>query len=331
MGSKKGGALVVGAGLMGRWHASNLRRLNVPVSGIVDPVRERALGVARAGGGAPTFSSLHEALAQGPHISAHVCTPLSSHVELVSALLDSGVHVVVEKPVATSYAETATLVDKASAAGLMLCPVHQFLFETGFLRLMDEVRTTGPIRHIDMVASSAGAAAGGPETAEEVMADILPHPLSLMRRILGPAVGEAEWLAAGDRPGELRASATCAGATLGILISMAGRPTRNTLRVMGENGTTHVDLFHGFAVTEPPSATRVRKISRPLTLATRSLATATFNLAARGARGEPAYPGLRELLRRYYSAIDGGAPPPIEHQETLDVARARDQILSLRA
>jgi len=316
---------------MGRWHATNLARLGIRVSGVVDPVRERAQGVARAGGGAPVFISVAEALAGEAHVAAHVCTPLSTHVELISTLLGAGLHVVAEKPVAVSYEETVTLVDQASAAGLILCPVHQFLFEDGFLELLDGLAASGPIRHIDMVASSAGAEGGGPGAAEQVMADILPHPLSLMRRIVGPDLGDTEWAATGDHLGEMRAMATCSGATLGILISMGGRPTRNTLRVMGENGTTHVDLFHGFAVTEPPSVTRARKISRPLTLATRSLATATLNLAARGARRETAYPGLRELFRRCYSAILDGGPPPIENEETLDVARARDRILALRS
>ena len=97
----------------------------------------------------------------------------------------------------------------------MLCPVHQFLFEDGFLALLHGLDESGPIRHIDMVASSAGADGGGAEAAEQVMADILPHPLSLMRRILGPDLGDVAWAAAGDQPGEVRAMATCAGATLG--------------------------------------------------------------------------------------------------------------------
>ena len=48
----------------------------------------------------------------------------------------------------------------------------------------------------------------------------------------------------------------------------------------------------------------------------------------RAARGETAYPGLRELIRRTYASIADEAPPPITPEETLAVAAARDAILA---
>jgi hypothetical protein len=46
---------------------------------------------------------------------------------------------------------------------------------------------------------------------------------------------------------------------------------------------------------------------------------------------EAAYPGLRELVRRTYDAIDSESPPPIEARETLAVALARDAIIKAAA
>jgi len=59
------------------------------------------------------------------------------------------------------------------------------------------------------------------------------------------------------------------------------------------------------------------------------MGAAAINLAARSARHEPAYPGLRELVRRLYTAIRGQTAGPISPAETLAVAEARDRLLHL--
>jgi hypothetical protein len=41
---------------------------------------------------------------------------------------------------------------------------------------------------------------------------------------------------------------------------------------------------------------------------------------------ESAYPGLRELVRRFVAAAREGAPPPISVSDTMDVALAMDHI-----
>jgi predicted dehydrogenase len=326
----KGGptALVVGAGVMGVWHVHALKRLGIEVSGVVDPDAARASALSRRAGGCAVFSSVTEALAAGGHACAHVCTPLAAHVPLASELLSAGVHVLIEKPVAPSPGETRELLDRARERKLILCPVHQFLYQRGFLASAAALGGAGTVLHVDTVAASAGAR-GGLKRAEEVMADILPHPLSLMRRILGPAFAQARWHVTDGPPGELRVSGRAGDVSLGILITMRGRPTRNTVRIMCEGGTFHVDLFHGYAVQEPPGVSRVRKALRPLTLAGSSMAAAGSNLVRRALRGEPAYPGLRELIGRFYRAVQG-SPPPIPEEEVMDVARAHVELMDAR-
>jgi predicted dehydrogenase len=322
--------LVVGAGLMGVWHAHALGRLGIGVAGVVDPDAGRARELARRAGGCPAFTDVAAALAAGGHRVAHVCTPLTTHVPLVNELLDGGMHVLVEKPLAATAEETRSLLAHAEKAGRLLCPVHQFLFQRGFSETLAALVEAGPILHVDAVAASAGAEGGSPERAEDVTADILPHPLSLMRRLLGPRFGGADWHVYPGAPGELRAAGRAADISFGILVSMRARPTRNTLRVMCEGGTFHVDLFHGHMVAEPPGVSRARKVLRPLTLSLTSLGAAGSNLVRRGLRREHAYPGLRELVARFHAATHGGEAP-ITPVESIDVAFARDELLRQRA
>ena len=79
------------------------------------------------------------------------------------------------------------------------------------------------------------------------------------------------------------------------------------------------------------SPTRAYKIVQPFVEAGRTLAAATGNLAARVARGEPAYPGLRTLVARVYAAAERGGTAPIHMGEVLAVARAVDAIGAMLA
>jgi hypothetical protein len=110
---------------------------------------------------------------------------------------------------------------------------------------------------------------------------------------------------------------------------MNGRPTVNSVELIGANGTTSVDLFHGFAVTHGGGVSRLRKAGRPFTAAVATATTAAGNLARRAWRREPAYPGLRRLVQLFYEAVRGHGACPIPPAETLTVARESDRLRRL--
>jgi hypothetical protein len=99
------------------------------------------------------------------------------------------------------------------------------------------------------------------------------------------------------------------------------------LRVVADAGSVEADLFHGFAVRRSPSVSRSAKITQPFRNAGLEIVSASGNLARRAVRREPAYPGLRELVRLFYASVSNGSQSPISFSETLDVARARDVIM----
>jgi hypothetical protein len=111
-----------------------------------------------------------------------------------------------------------------------------------------------------------------------------------------------------------------------LSISAHGRPTENVLRVVADAGSVEVNLFHGFAVRRSPTVSRSAKIAQPFRNAGLELVSASGNLVRRAIRREPAYPGLRELVRQFYASVSTGSQNPILANETIDVARARDVI-----
>ena len=90
--------------------------------GVADVDRERAVRVA-ADRGCAAYGSLAELLEREAPDVVHVCTPHHLHAEMATACLAAGVHVLLEKPSATTVADAERLVEVAgrSEAQLALC------------------------------------------------------------------------------------------------------------------------------------------------------------------------------------------------------------------
>jgi predicted dehydrogenase len=323
---------VVGAGLMGRWHAHAIARVGGRVVAVIDPESERAARLAAKLSHRPAVASelglaIHEHRIQ----VLHVCSPLATHAGIVRVAIEAGIHVLVEKPLAPDAATVEALHELASAHGVLLCPVHQFLFQRGILAAQSALAKLGTVRQFDVVACSAGADGAADAERESVALDILPHGLALARRLLGAPLATAAWQVSSGSAGELRAASDVADVSVMLAVSMRARPTENSLTVRCDQGTVRANLFHGYATIERGTASRLDKVARPLVGSSRTLGAAAGNLARRALRREPAYPGLRELVRRFHLACAGQGPSPISVDESTDVARARDSIARLRS
>ena len=112
-------AAVIGVGFIGVAHVEALRRVGVDVVGVVGSTPERARAKAAAANLPRVYDSV-EAVAADPEVDVvHVASPNYAHADQVRILIDAGKHVVCEKPLALTSADTADLVARASAAGVV--------------------------------------------------------------------------------------------------------------------------------------------------------------------------------------------------------------------
>jgi predicted dehydrogenase len=110
---------VVGVGFIGVAHVEALRRIGVEVAGVVGSSPERTEAKVRAANLPPAYPS-YEAMLADPDVDVvHVASPNHLHVPQALAALDAGKHLVCEKPLALTSAESAELVRRAEAAGLV--------------------------------------------------------------------------------------------------------------------------------------------------------------------------------------------------------------------
>lgn len=317
---------IVGAGLMGRWHAHAAHRLGARIAAIVDCEPTRASRLASRYRGCVAVATLPAVLERVDIV--HLCTPASTHLALASAALEGGRHVLVEKPLAPTAADAAQLLELAQARGVLLCPVHQFLFQDGVQRALALRSTVGPLRHLDLRICSAGAEGVDEAARQQIAVDILVHPIALVERMLAPLPGDGgHWAVRCPAAGEIRVLGNVGEVSTAIAVSTRGRPTVNQLHVIGERGTVHVDLFHGFSTLLDGRVSRQRKATQPFTAAAAQAAGAAANALRRAMRREPAYPGLRELIAQFYNAAAGRAPHPIPPAEVLAVARTHERFM----
>ncbi|MFG3156390.1 Gfo/Idh/MocA family protein [Streptomyces sp. NPDC048219] len=112
--------VLAGARGHGRWHVANIRRLEraglVRLAGICElsPLTEQ-----EAGGELPAQSADFGALldSTGARIAV-ICTPIPTHTDLALTAARRGVHLLLEKPPAPSYAEFRRMADGVAEAGV---------------------------------------------------------------------------------------------------------------------------------------------------------------------------------------------------------------------
>src|ERR1700751_1806939 len=110
-------AAVIGSGFVGRAHIEALRRLAIPIQGVLgsSPARTqeqcRSLGIARA------YESMDELASDATVDVVHVCTPNHVHFGQTESALRAGKHVMCEKPLAMNAKETAAQVQMKKKHG----------------------------------------------------------------------------------------------------------------------------------------------------------------------------------------------------------------------
>jgi predicted dehydrogenase len=107
------GVAVVGAGFIGPIHVEALRRLGLPVVGVLASSLAKSRKAAEQLGLSKPYASYEELLSDPDVKAVHLTTPNRFHFEQCRNALVAGKHVVCEKPLAMNSVETAPLVELA--------------------------------------------------------------------------------------------------------------------------------------------------------------------------------------------------------------------------
>ncbi|AEA46587.1 Gfo/Idh/MocA family protein [Archaeoglobus veneficus] len=111
----------------------------------------------------------------------HICSPNSTHYEIAKKALESGVHVLVEKPMTTNHNEAYELVEIATAENLILQVGHIFRFANVIRKIKElyDNRYFGQVYYFNLTWTHLMPYIKG----VDVLWDLLPHPLDILNFI----------------------------------------------------------------------------------------------------------------------------------------------------
>lgn len=214
--------------------------------------------------GIPGFVTLGDCLAAGVALDAvSICTPPQVRHRLALEALDSGLHVLLEKPPAATVAEAGSLADRATQAGLSIFaawhsrfapgvePAREWLAGRRILRAgitwREDVRVWHPGQAWIWQAGGFGVFDPG-INALSIATEILPGPIEL-------SDAELEFPANCEAPIAARLSLSAAGAPIAVDLDFRQTgPQTWDIEVETDSGT--LLLSRGGAVLTLPDGTR---------------------------------------------------------------------------
>lgn len=178
------GIAAVGCGYWGPNVIRNLAEIDgFDLRRICDASPSRLNAVASRYPGARPTPDVQDALADPAIQAMYLATPVSSHYDLVRRSLLAGKHVLVEKPLATTVAQSDELGRLAAERGLTLMVGHTFVFSPPVRKVKEIVDsgTIGPIYYVETTRVNLGLF----QKDVSVLWDLAPHDLSILLYWLG--------------------------------------------------------------------------------------------------------------------------------------------------
>lgn len=176
---------VIGAGYLGKFHAQKYAAADsAELVAVVDLDSERASAVAQSAGckGIQDFRLLPSLGVQ----AASVVSDTSTHYAIAKWLLENGIDVLVEKPMAVDISEAKQLIEIADANKRVLQVGHLERFNPAFLRI-SEILTKPLFFEVRRIAQFTGRGAD-----VDVVRDLMIHDIDIVSHLVGRSLVRVE-------------------------------------------------------------------------------------------------------------------------------------------
>lgn len=245
---------VVGVGHLGRIHARILAGMeSVTLAGVVDPVEANRHEIAAA----------YETRAYADHReligkvdAAVIATPTRFHCQVARDLLAAGIHLLVEKPLATSASQATEMVELARRHGLMLQVGHVERFNPAFAAAQPYLREP---KFVEAVRRSGFSFRS---TDIGAVLDLMIHDIDLVLSLVQSPVRRVDALGIalfGRHEDAVNARLTFEnGCVAELSASRASHTAARTLHAWSRHGFTALDLASRTVEVVQPSGALLR-------------------------------------------------------------------------
>jgi predicted dehydrogenase len=148
------GVAMIGAGFIGPVHVEALRRVGVRITGILGVDEAESRRAAATLGLPKAYASLDEILNDPEVHSVHIATPNRLHFPMAKTALNAGKHVLCEKPLSMTSAESAELVELAKSKPNLAAGVNYNIRYYPLALHAKELRKSGELGEVFHVTGS---------------------------------------------------------------------------------------------------------------------------------------------------------------------------------
>ncbi len=329
---------IIGAGYVSAHHLRALKSIpSVQVVGIADLDLDKAKVVAKMFQLPGAYGSVEELLASGVDV-IHVLTPPASHAKLAIQALQSGAHVLVEKPMAETSEQCEQMMAAARIGGRSLGIVHSARLDPIVRRGVRIARDggIGEVVSIDFHRSSDYPAwPGGGKLPPQYRQGSYPfqdlgvHGLAIAEAFLGQVKSaEIDFRSTGLDTNllfdEWTGMVNCERGQARLYLSWNVRPIRSQVIVHGTRGVMQIDCF-----LQTCYVTKLLpgpKFASPVICAMRNAVTSLYevprNVLRFMTKRLPGAPGIHQNIREFYAALGQGAALPVTPEEGLRLVSA---------
>ena len=232
---------VVGAGYFGRFHADHYsRNPRAKLVAVVDTSEERARAVATEFGAEPLLD-YRDVIGRVDAVSVAVPTPL--HYQIARALIDAGMHILVEKPITDSVESASTLTNLAEQRNRVLQVGHIERFSSSYNTLAKVIAE--PL-YFDSYRIAPWKNRG---VEVDVILDLMIHDIDMIIGLVASPVVKVDAVGTpvlGQRIDVANARITFAsGCVANVTASRVAYKTERKLRVFARNHYLSCDLGEG--------------------------------------------------------------------------------------
>ena len=292
---------VIGVGYLGKFHAGIYAAMpDVELVGVADVDAAAAAAVA-AKQGCRVYTRAEDLLGKVDAVS--IVVPTVHHLPVARPFLESGVHILMEKPLAPDYEEALALVELAERSGAIFQVGHLERFNAGVMALVERVREP---RFIEVHRLGGFVERA---TDVDVVTDLMIHDIDIVMSLVGSPIRD---IAATGLPVVTEhvdiANARIEfvnGAVANVTASRVSNKKQRRIRVFGRNG------YHALNYIDQQIDV-VRAVSSP--------GGRRAEIVAEQVAVEPRQP-LDAELAEFIRSIRTGQPPRVGGRTGLEALR----------
>jgi len=300
---------VIGVGYLGKFHAQKFAEIPgadlVAVVDIDSQARERVakeLGVDAVGDYRKLIGAVD---------AVSVVVPTPAHFEIAQAFLDSGTHVLVEKPITETVEQAARLIEIAKQRSAVLQVGHLERFNPA-------VRALEPLLHKPRFVESVRIAPYNERgTDVDVVLDLMIHDIDLIQFIAGSPIDRVEAVGAAvitDKPDVANARIRFeSGCIANVTASRTSLKVERKIRIFQEACYFSADLHQKAVSVYRKSESTIEPLSLPISI--EQLECDDDD-------------ALRLEIEAFLNAVRDGTPPVVSGEDGLQALKTAMDIIA---